>query len=243
MTAITPETEAVLARAAELRAQGSGWIPVARELGREVPELRKLCADAGSTYTRLYEKARRATFAESLNEATFVLRNQIRSDNETAARRSAESLSRTALAFERDRFQRVKWRVGLAAKYPTDPEQFFPDTPAGRQARAAWERGKLELEGDALMTPEYEAQLRDILLKDICEERGCPVPVAKLPDPPPASDPDDDDPPDDGGSRVPREPAPPFDGGQWPVASGQCAKRGCQSSVVIPNRFEGLLFE
>jgi len=103
MLTITPAVEAVLERAAELRAEGSSWNNTAIAMGYVGDDLKGICKDAGQTYERLYSKARRAVVREALSESMFTLRRLLREGAEADSRRAAECLSRISMTFIRHR--------------------------------------------------------------------------------------------------------------------------------------------
>src|SRR5687768_18596386 len=106
MSDTPPLPEAVLARAAELRAEGNGWNGVAKNLGYEPDELKRLCEAAGKTFDRLLRKAHDAVVRDGLAEAITTLRQGMRSRNRKAARRAAEVMTRVAAAEARIRLAR-----------------------------------------------------------------------------------------------------------------------------------------
>jgi len=103
MLTITPEVEAVLERAAELRAEGSSWSKTATAMGYVGDDLKGICKDAGQTYERIYTKACRAVVREALSESMFVLRRLLREGADADSRRAAECLSRISMTFIRHR--------------------------------------------------------------------------------------------------------------------------------------------
>ncbi len=107
MLTITPELEAVLSRAAELRAAGSCWKATAQSIGYEGDDLELLCKEAGKAYERLYSKPRRNVVREGLAESMFTLRRLLREGDDGEARKAAECLSRISMTFIRHR-RRVK---------------------------------------------------------------------------------------------------------------------------------------
>jgi len=103
MLTITPEVEAVLERAAELRAEGSSWTKTANAMGYVGDDLKGICKDAGQTYERLVSKARRQVVRDALAESMFVLRRLLREGADAESRRAAECLSRISMTFIRHR--------------------------------------------------------------------------------------------------------------------------------------------
>ena len=161
MSATSPLPEAVLARAAELRAEGSGWHAVADELGHADPaELRRLC-QACPDFDRLLRRAWAAVVRDGLAEAVFTFRRLMRTGDDRTARLAAEGMRRAADALARDRAARLRLRLRHAPKarevFPDDPEKWFPPTPAGREARSDYLRGRAAREDEESRTPEQEA--------------------------------------------------------------------------------------
>src|SRR5690242_7107012 len=91
---LTPETDALLLEAAELRAGGSSWDAAARKLGLAADEPRGLARAHRKLYRRYYADAYREVIDDSFAEAVLSLRRQLRSDDEKAARESAGYLAR-----------------------------------------------------------------------------------------------------------------------------------------------------
>lgn len=111
--ATTPLPEAVLARAARLRAEGSSWTHVAAALapGRESDEVRQLCEATGETFDRLLGEAHDEVVRDAHAEAILALRVGIRSRSRKVSRRSAEVMVRVAAAERRDRIARERLQL------------------------------------------------------------------------------------------------------------------------------------
>src|SRR5437588_10492954 len=100
---LTPEADALLSEAAELRAGGLSWDAAARKIGVGVGELRGLARAHRTLYRRYYADAYREVIDDSFAEAVLSLRRQLRSDDEKAARESAGFLARVWMTRVRHR--------------------------------------------------------------------------------------------------------------------------------------------
>jgi hypothetical protein len=92
MSAPKPPPEAVLARAAELRAAGNGWEVVAQTLRRSLPVVRRwpdLFPDRWQAATRLAE---RRLLSDASAESVLVLRQLLRSNDDKVRRDAARLL-------------------------------------------------------------------------------------------------------------------------------------------------------
>src|SRR5947207_10732662 len=94
MSPATPDTDALLARAAELRARGASWEAAADELDTDPGALKALTRDAGPAYRRLFAAARREVSEEAFTEALFTLRKELRSKDEKGRREAAAIILR-----------------------------------------------------------------------------------------------------------------------------------------------------
>ncbi|MBA4189172.1 MAG: hypothetical protein C0467_14335 [Planctomycetaceae bacterium] len=103
MFTMTPEVEAVLSRAAELRAEGSGWPASADELDYAADDLKQLCKEAGKLYDRMYSKAQRQVIREGLAESMFQMRRLLRVGDNREIRHAADSLARISMTMIRHR--------------------------------------------------------------------------------------------------------------------------------------------
>src|SRR5437763_5280520 len=97
MSPATPDTDALLSRAAELRARGASWEAAADELDADPDDLRRLTRDAGPAYRRLFAAARREVTDEAFGEALLALRRELRSRDERARREAAGVIVRIRL--------------------------------------------------------------------------------------------------------------------------------------------------
>src|SRR4051812_7275809 len=84
-----PQPDALLVRAAALRAHGLAWEAVADELETDVDDLRQRVEDAGPTFRKLFAIARRDATEEAYTEALFALRRELRSKDEKGRREAA----------------------------------------------------------------------------------------------------------------------------------------------------------
>ena len=248
-TTLPADDLTILDRIAELRAEGAGWVAVAADLNRDIPELRQLCTQHPRDYSRLLRKWTRSVLSDGMREALCVLRTQLRSKNETASRRSAECLTRARQADDREHLRRRQFahKVEGHSAAP-DPLELIQSLPEDDPVRIDWERGKGIREYEARMTPERREQFLEESFRDQCHKRGYAVPgetipkwhqpgwvkeddsdctpwklLEKLPYPIEDEEPPEDDEGDsEGGSSVPREPKPPTEpGGQWAESSGR----------------------
>ena len=131
------EPEAAVARAAVLRAEGSSWSAVATQLGCDSEFIKNLCGNAGPNYTRQLRRARHQCLDEGLDEAVFTFRRHIRKPDDPTAIRGAVAMGHIAMARDRNRLacRRLKQQFKiLGAKFSTNPDDFFPDTPEGQRA-------------------------------------------------------------------------------------------------------------
>ncbi|HSQ54883.1 MAG TPA: hypothetical protein VLM40_03985, partial [Gemmata sp.] len=114
MNPLPADLESLIPRIAELRAEGSGWLPIARELGYDIAELKSICAETGAFFTRLYRKSHVNVVREGMAEAIYSFRQQMRKVDDTAVRRGAEGMSRIGLAFDRQRLAEKRLRLQYA---------------------------------------------------------------------------------------------------------------------------------
>ncbi len=85
-------SDAVLARAAELRAGGSNWEAVAAKLNRSAETVRKWPALHPERWQAALHQAERRLVAEASAESVLILRQLLRSDDEKVRRDAAEFL-------------------------------------------------------------------------------------------------------------------------------------------------------
>src|SRR5438132_14385367 len=103
MTPTTLTPDALLGRAAEMRAHGLSWDTVARKLKLDEEELQQLVHDAGPAYRRLLATARREVRGEAADEALVTLRRELRSDEDKARRGAADSILKLTMTLLRHR--------------------------------------------------------------------------------------------------------------------------------------------
>src|SRR5688572_4311385 len=109
-----PPPAAVFARVAELRAAGSSWEAVAREVGRAAETLRKWPRYFPDLWRSAFHAAKKTVVDEVAAESVLKLRQQLRSKNEKTVRDAAQKL--------------IQYRVALGKKKAAKPE---PDRKRG----------------------------------------------------------------------------------------------------------------
>ncbi|HVK16096.1 MAG TPA: hypothetical protein VM533_04050, partial [Fimbriiglobus sp.] len=109
VTPIRPTAEELLARAAELRAEGSSWVVVARELGTTPEQARRMTEEAGADYRRLRARAGRAVLDDAFAEALFFARLDLRGDDDKLRQRAYDIIFRAG-------DNRSRRRTGATAK-------------------------------------------------------------------------------------------------------------------------------
>ncbi|MBY0514548.1 MAG: hypothetical protein K2P78_11630 [Gemmataceae bacterium] len=92
MSAAKPPSEALLARAAELRAGGATWDAVAARLNRSADTVRKWPVAYPDRWHAALHAAERRLVAEAGAESVLVLRSLLRSDDEKVRRDAAKFL-------------------------------------------------------------------------------------------------------------------------------------------------------
>lgn len=97
-----PPPAATFARAAELRAAGSSWEAVAREVGRAAETVRKWPYYFPDLWRAAFAEAKKAVVEEVAAESVLKLRQQLRSKNEKTVRDAAQKL--------------IQYRVALGKK-------------------------------------------------------------------------------------------------------------------------------
>src|SRR5262245_58690184 len=117
MSALLPDTPALLGHAAELRARGTPWDGVATQLMIRTDELRRLVRDHARTYDRLADQARREFAHETLHAALARLHGLLQRQNERVALSAASTLVRYDLAQLRHR-QQARTRKDRQAEKP-----------------------------------------------------------------------------------------------------------------------------
>jgi hypothetical protein len=98
MTTNSPESLALLGRAAELRATGVPWSDAATQLTVGQDELRKLASEHARDYDRLMRRARNDVLRETLDAALTALRGHLASPDRGASMRAATTIVRYELA-------------------------------------------------------------------------------------------------------------------------------------------------
>jgi hypothetical protein len=97
----SPESLALLNRAAELRAAGTPWSDAATQLAVEHAELRRLVAEHGRDYERLARRARTELRRDTLHEALAALRTQLQSPDDRVKFLAATTVIRYEMALMR----------------------------------------------------------------------------------------------------------------------------------------------
>jgi hypothetical protein len=116
MTATSPESLALLGRAAELRASGVPWPDAATQLTLGHDELRRLVSDHSRDYERLVRRARTGVLRETLDEALAALRTHLSSRDERVSMSVATTLVRYDLARTRLGAQEARTRLERRAR-------------------------------------------------------------------------------------------------------------------------------
>ena len=98
MTTTSPESLALLGRAAELRASGVPWADAATKLAVGHDELRKLASEHSRDYDRLMRRARNDVLRETLDAALAALRTHVTSPEPKMSMRAATTIVRYELA-------------------------------------------------------------------------------------------------------------------------------------------------
>jgi hypothetical protein len=111
---IHPTPDGLLARVAELRAGGSSWGVVARDLGTTADEVRRAAESAGPTYRKLRSRAGRDVLDDAFAEALFAARVDLRSEDDKLRQRAYQVIFATCngLYRHRDRVRVVKPKPG-----------------------------------------------------------------------------------------------------------------------------------
>jgi hypothetical protein len=94
----SPESLALLGRAAELRASGVPWSDAATKLALDHDELRALVSDHSRDYDRLMRRARNDVLRETLDAALAALRTHVASPEPKMSMRAATTIVRYELA-------------------------------------------------------------------------------------------------------------------------------------------------
>jgi hypothetical protein len=116
MTATSPESLALLGRAAQLRASGVPWPDAAAQLSLGHDELRRLVSDHSRDYERLVRRARTGVLRETLDEALAALRTHLASREERVSMVAATTLVRYDLARTRLGAQEARTRLERRAR-------------------------------------------------------------------------------------------------------------------------------
>ena len=98
MTTTSPESLALLGRAAKFRAEGKSWADAATQLAISHDELRRLVADHTRDYDRLARRARNEVHRESMDEALSTLRRLMKSEEPAVGMMAATTFVRYTLA-------------------------------------------------------------------------------------------------------------------------------------------------
>ena len=98
MSSTSPESLALLGRAAELRAAGTPWADAATQLAVGVDELRRLAAGHARDYDRLARRARAELLRETLDAALAALRARLNSPDPGVSLLAATTIVRYDLA-------------------------------------------------------------------------------------------------------------------------------------------------
>src|SRR5262245_17383386 len=112
MVAPFPTPDGLLARVAELRAAGSSWEAVARDLGTTADQVRHAAETAGATYRRLRARAGRDTLDDAFAEALFAARVDLRSEDDKLRQRAYQVIFATCNGLYRHRDRVVKPKPG-----------------------------------------------------------------------------------------------------------------------------------
>lgn len=103
-----PPPAALIARAAELRAAGSSWEAVAREVGRAAETVRRWPVVFPDLWRPAFLDARKAVVDEVTAESVLTLRKQLRSKDEKTGRDAAQKLIQFRVALGRKRAAKKK---------------------------------------------------------------------------------------------------------------------------------------
>jgi hypothetical protein len=96
-----PVSDALLARAAELRAGGATWAAVGAKLGRRPESVQKWPRRYRKRWAGLLAEAERQQAADAAAEGVHVLRRQLRSDDDRTSREAAHRLLGYKLAADK----------------------------------------------------------------------------------------------------------------------------------------------
>src|SRR5689334_468248 len=131
----SPESLALLGRAAQLRAEGVHWPDAAEQLALGHDQLRRLVADHHRDYERLVRRARADVLREATDEALAVLRAQLNSPERRVSLTTATTIVRYDLAVmrhgareARDRLERAARRARLGGPAGDANERRAPNT-------------------------------------------------------------------------------------------------------------------
>ena len=111
---------ALINQAAELRAAGSSWEAVAREVGRTLDTVRRWPTLYKSIWKEAIQRAEEQLLTETTAESVFTLRRQLRSEDDKSSRDAAEKL--------------IKFRLATKPKAQVTTSQ-QPSSDAGRIVR------------------------------------------------------------------------------------------------------------
>jgi hypothetical protein len=103
-----PPPAALIAKAAELRAAGSSWEAVAREVGRATETVRKWPAVFPDLWQPAFRDAKKAVVDEVTAESVLKLREQLRSEDEKIVRDAAQKLIQFRVALGKQKAAKQK---------------------------------------------------------------------------------------------------------------------------------------
>ena len=117
MSLPSPESLALLERAAELRATGTPWPDTAKKLAVGVEALRTLAAEFQPDYDRLARRARDEVFRDTFREALTTLRNLLATEDTRTKFLAATTIVRC----EMTRMRLSTKEAGDRVEYDTHP--------------------------------------------------------------------------------------------------------------------------
>ena len=106
MPPATLNSDALIVRAAELRAHGLSWDATAARVHTTPDELRQLVRDLAPEYREASRAARKEVADEAFTEALLTLRRELRSDDDEARRFAAGCLLKLRMTLMRHRPRR-----------------------------------------------------------------------------------------------------------------------------------------
>lgn len=119
-----PPPAAAIARVAELRAAGSAWDAVAREVGRKAETVRKWPRNYPDLWRAAFAEAKKAVVDEVAAESVLKLRQQLRSTDEKTVRDAAQKLIQYRVALNKKKAAKTEpgRKRGLDLAGMTDAE-------------------------------------------------------------------------------------------------------------------------